>query len=691
MRLRVLLVFSSLIMSLACTRQANKSQVSLALTLPAGIGAQSAEDIQHLSLSVSGPESFLIEWDKHSDMGVAQTSFQFELEPGQYLIQVAVFVGGDTGGGFQYGDVSTSLSGGTKTVAIATTPISSSTGTKARVEGRFVSTPLLSGSVLAYFDPPNGRPEMPVLQTEMIGGWFNFFAIDGISFRYVHEESETILFNSVEVIGGANPEILINGNSLQSVADNNVLQVYVPNHYRSNGSGADTSHLQSSGVILLGYFGAVTSSHETCSLTPSGTYNSGNPLYQHPSSASYLDYDLTTFDSTKVSKLGSPGLSDCTAAANSTAWNGHIPWYPDLLTYSGFESSNVVNPPFAKSPTGTTILTAPSGANLDIFTYVLPEIFSDQTPGGLDGIDFYIKNDSNVADFDINDSSSGPTCEDAEDEGFTFLTSLDSTDCPSNFCTINITNRDPTKDAHLLACPSIDGVYLRNKVRVTEWRDFSFVTFTYSMPATTHLFVLPNTPALNCRLVTITPDVAPNFDVTLNLTKAGTAAYGIYDSADTSCTGSAVTQVDFPAGSSAPKQIRVKSTSLGTMIISPNYSTDPMQAAAFVAINPLNISSGYMFCVSSSPFGACGSPSYIALKKQAGGSTVINESGRDLYFTFSPLTNLDTSVCGSYNTNFIAQTLDLVTYKSSAASGASSLVSSDPDVSIDPGCATLAW
>jgi hypothetical protein len=268
---------------LSCTRKdEEKSSVSLKLSLPGSHGTMSSSEmgVRHLAVNVSGPgQDYFYEWDAHASGEAAPTTLSITLDPGQHLIQVAAYVATATGGGFYYGDQNLNLNGGNKSVAISTSPIGSSSGMNARVYGRYISSPLYSGSVTGYFFPPGGKPAMPILSTEMYAGWFNFFAIDGVTFKYVHDVSGTVLFNSIDVVSGASPEILVNGASVKGVSGNRLVQVYVPNHYRGSGGVANTSEVMDSAVSLMGFFGSVPALKEACIQGgPSGTYNSGSYL-----------------------------------------------------------------------------------------------------------------------------------------------------------------------------------------------------------------------------------------------------------------------------------------------------------------------------------------------------------------------------------------------------------------------------
>ncbi len=306
----------------------------------------------------------------------------------------------------------------------------------------------------------------------------------------------------------------------------------------------------------------------------------------------------------------------------------------------------------------------------------------------------FVRNDSNTFEFDIENDETGPECAEAEDYGFVLAETLTAASCPSDTCNYNDVARDVTKDYHAIFCPfreeDGDYYYTRHKFKTTAYRDFAAVMLASSVATPTQEIVLPNTPALNCRLVTVTPSVTPNYSFVLSLTAGGTATYGIYDASDTTCTGAQISSLSFASGTAAPQQYRVKSTTLGTINISYAASTDPVAAQGSIIAGSYSMSSGYLFCVQNPPGGSCGASGNVGLTLASGGAVVANETGRTLNFGFS-LTGLLPSACSSFNVNNIGPGLTLRQFKASTASGAESLISSDPDVAVNPGCQTVAW
>ncbi|MGE3975425.1 MAG: hypothetical protein AB7F59_12950 [Bdellovibrionales bacterium] len=628
-------MFMALILALGCQRkEEEKTGVSLTLKTSSGMNllTASANQIQHIVVSVTGAgmPPYIWEWDSHDNSATAPSAITVSVPTGQKLIQVGLYVKNTSGGGsFLYGDQSVMLSGSTAAVAISPTSIAVSNGVQGRISGRYMSSTMYTGSVVGYLVLPNGKPPMPLLREEIFSGWFNFFGINGLKLKYVHEESQAVIFESVEIAsasGGSPAEILIDGVSVKDDPQDHTLQVWVPAHYTDNGTGAaNMSQLKEAEILLMGYFGPNRGSRMACVLSSTGTYNSTNSLFSGASPASPLTYDFSTYNASKVSKIGSSGGDGAASCIGTVAYEDYLEFIDAKLRTMGGSSSVPIRMVFKNPPANSSVYLLPSGANVAITAYQLPFIWSSSTSGGIDGIDVFGQNSGAALGFDANNSEAGPTCLTTASgaQGFSFQGTITDSDCATN-CSKNLTNRNPVYNYHLLFCPywmkNGQKVYSRSKYRTYASADFTPISFVYTMAAgDAQKVLLPSgNNSMNCRLMHAAPSVAANYDASITLAgnSTGTVADAtVHAAADVTCTGGTTTTLNFPAGSVTPQQFRVKAAgTLGQAAWTPAVVATPGSATASMTPTQLELSVGYQIALNGAMVGSCGTPAQVKVK-----------------------------------------------------------------------------
>lgn len=712
MRLVRLFQFAPLflvIFLLSCTRQVENSKFSMGFAIrdKNHLMTVSPTDIKHLVISIQGAgiAREVIEWDGHAEEGLPPlVIYRPDFPEGPKLIQVAAYVQGSNGSFFAYGDEEFSVGKGENYAFIEAESIGSSSGLQGHVFGRYMSTPYLSGAVDGEISV-NGQPFMPVIQTEIIGGWFNFFVIDGIQLRYTHKESGTLLFDSLAMsvpdpTFATEPEVLVNGNSYKN-GDDKTFQTFIPRFYRNNGShAADTSKEDGLGIFMWGYFGPDVVSQVACSnaVSASSSYSStDHELFDYQSPASLLQWDFTgTYDGAKVSRIGTAGTGSC----GSTEWDDYINWHPGSLEDSGMNSSMKFVPPFV--PNMGKRIDSSKGSQLDVYFNMLPEVWDTVTPGALKGVEGFRINDGSTVDFDPNDAEAGPTCDEALDYGFEHFDEQPDTACLGGCILSDLTN-DPSKDEHIMVCPFYADdengkrVYSRNFGRTFVAADPTPVVMTLAMDPVTNNVLLPsNTYAgRNCVQVDVTLDVVANYDITISpviTSTIGSPTVTYFDITDTTCSGAAYTSFDIPEGDLGVS-FRMLTSGLGSINFDVSISTLP--ATASVAISPptsFNTSSGYMLKANGSPIPSCGGAGTVDLYDFIG-NPVTNDLGHAIVISSSN-TDIGNSSCpGSPSAFEISDgTGSVDAFNSDLSTGNfANLTTADVNVGFDPSWSTFNW
>jgi hypothetical protein len=131
---------------------------------------------------------------------------------------------------FFYSDKVVSFAGGTANVVVGDTGWNINTsGKEGRVSGRFTrggsNASDLYGTVIGYYKPANGRPEMAVLKETIFAGWFDFMFLDDVYFTYKMQETNEVLISNKRLQD-------FNKTSAQITSENlKMLKVHVPAHY----------------------------------------------------------------------------------------------------------------------------------------------------------------------------------------------------------------------------------------------------------------------------------------------------------------------------------------------------------------------------------------------------------------------------------------------------------------------------
>ena len=278
----ILIGFFTLAFSASCTRTVNQ-KTSFQLQLPSDLGASkvgsmavTAADLNHLIINITGPgisSPIYFSWDSHDGANTPPSSFTLDVPQGSSrLVQVlAVYKdGGDNA--FYYGDIANlSTQSANMSVTINVAALTSSVG-EGQIAGRYINS--LSGTgptgrLTTKYTPP-GRPSMIIDTSEIFGGYFRAFALDGAQLEYVLDNGESLFEGPVEAAAGINL-------TFASI-------VNMPAYFRSKGSNTYESRGESN--MTLGWF-APTAIRGTV-LAGKGVCNSGAPAYPEIQGA-YID------------------------------------------------------------------------------------------------------------------------------------------------------------------------------------------------------------------------------------------------------------------------------------------------------------------------------------------------------------------------------------------------------------------
>ena len=188
----------SLLFLVNCSNERTTSSVQINFQSK-GVSAQSipAEDIEVVIVNVSGPgieNKIVSQKDCHNEQICDSISLEKVPSGTKRLIQLLIVTREGTTGlesAIYYGDVTQELNGET-TVAI-TIRKEDSFAKEADISGQYLpnsthplSGRFLTGSVDVDVQIP-GKPSMTIGSAEIYGGWFKFFLLDTIRFRYFFE------------------------------------------------------------------------------------------------------------------------------------------------------------------------------------------------------------------------------------------------------------------------------------------------------------------------------------------------------------------------------------------------------------------------------------------------------------------------------------------------------------------------
>lgn len=299
MTARKLILFSLLIpFSIACQRKSsddNQMLTSISINMPTSTSqAVSASDLEHVVINISGPgmDTLSQTWSKKGGGGIGSANslptFSFDVPQGtDRLIQaLGVYKDASTGSlDFYYGEVVQSISVSDIAIAVSISKVGSSSGLEGQINGRYTASDNTNptGLLSVVFTPP-GRNPLIIMQTPMISGWFNAFALNDQEFDY--------LLNGVSIFGGSKkiPDFTTMGP--------NVAVVKIPGYYHSTHNGS-IPYYEPARAEIRGAFGANTTASKICykdtSSTISGYIDASwyvtNPSYPLVSnSPTYITY-----------------------------------------------------------------------------------------------------------------------------------------------------------------------------------------------------------------------------------------------------------------------------------------------------------------------------------------------------------------------------------------------------------------
>jgi len=194
-----------------CTRKAERSSAKVRLELPSQGKSASALStvLSRLMLNISRPGMatiVVIRDDDNTGSGVSPI-LEVELPSGaNTLIQVlAVYDDPVTGGmEFLYNDVNVTLASGDNDVPIQLESLNSSSGVQGRVVGRYaLPGPVYpTAFVEMTYDPGAGKPKFVIGDSQMVGGWFNFFLLDDIRFAYRFKHNKAPIAFTTDLVAG---------------------------------------------------------------------------------------------------------------------------------------------------------------------------------------------------------------------------------------------------------------------------------------------------------------------------------------------------------------------------------------------------------------------------------------------------------------------------------------------------------
>lgn len=171
-----------------CSNQRAKSTISIQFQEKSNSAL--AVKIQHLIINVSGSSLPLTVFEYDCEVDDC-TKVSFELSSGSHLIQLLVVTEDGTGmSRVNYGDVLAQLKGGDNNIEIAVVE-KGTFRAEGKISGRYipkVNYPMadkyLTGTVSTHVAIGGGKPDMRITNSEIFGGWFNAFILDGVPFKF---------------------------------------------------------------------------------------------------------------------------------------------------------------------------------------------------------------------------------------------------------------------------------------------------------------------------------------------------------------------------------------------------------------------------------------------------------------------------------------------------------------------------
>jgi len=281
-KLWVSFMLLAVVLGSGCSRPKNGDSSSISISLPktlgeasfgsGGNGAFSAPADSKLAVAIinatgSGivnPISFNA--GRENSNGVVPTDFTIEIPSGSArLIQLLVVYEDPVSNQmfFYYGDVTKDLLGRNVNVEIPISQASTGVIFDGQVSGRYLTGELggndvgPTGNVDISIQPPGGKRPMVVETMSIVNGWFSFFMLAGVDFKYTVRESGLVMWGGPVNLDSTK----IKPDSGDSVDFSKRFRVMIPWHKREISSSSGTYETGDPRIYSWGFWahpGALT-------------------------------------------------------------------------------------------------------------------------------------------------------------------------------------------------------------------------------------------------------------------------------------------------------------------------------------------------------------------------------------------------------------------------------------------------
>jgi hypothetical protein len=428
---KTFLVLPMFLVTLACSRAPETSNVSFSLSLPSSgqNGSTAAGDqLMHVAINVTGPgitSPIIFSWDGHQNGTTlaAPSSFAFDVAQGDSrLVQVLAVYQNETSGtmSFTYGDTTTAISGANVALTITMAPIGAGSSVQGQISGRYLtgtdSGP--TGIIDVNFNPGGGKRSLIIEKSFMANGWFSVFSLSGVQFEYMLNGTTALFGGPVNLESAA--FIPAAGNV------NQVVRAALPTMVRADGGGG-TKEFENAQIYIWGFwnYGGDVSAKSVCNDLSAGAFskifrynavpasantlltlsNAAGNVQTYPAYANLLD---------KVSPLSAvtAGGGVGPTCASSTPSLNVIPVTKALIDGNGKDNSAGFRNIFLNSATGSPLTITGTGTTATVTGSVLPGISSVY-----DRIKFYKRIGTPNSNFRIDT----PFCKDIDSGASNFI------------------------------------------------------------------------------------------------------------------------------------------------------------------------------------------------------------------------------------------------------------------------------
>lgn len=356
-KLLISLLASTILIS--CSRKTD-DVAKFSIQLPSNIASLAGKNsklytfsnatVTHIAINIRGPgidPVIVYSWDKHDACPsgnctgltiTAPTEISLDVSKGDNrLIQVLLVVEDSSSHAmdFLYSDQTVNLNESSVNVAIAPTSIGSSTGAEGKIIGRYINSAGTgpTGPITGYFNPPNGKASMQVVDGFMWGGWFEAFVLDGASFSYRSNKSNENIFENITL------------KQFDTLTTASVARLHIPNYCRWDGNSThsyncDNGKGTAGEDLIYGFFGpgasgktayynngvsSISQAYSTCTQSANVYSCTGNITYSNTSATNSV-YPVssggTAVSSTSACSGTSVGVSCLMADASALATKG---------------------------------------------------------------------------------------------------------------------------------------------------------------------------------------------------------------------------------------------------------------------------------------------------------------------------------------------------------------------------------